>query len=79
MVARLLIEFAALESGLDLRHSVQQLDDNCVTADEGSRILWSYLRSYRSLAEELGMRLTHEYDPSKAFSSKSAADILGIE
>ena len=52
MVARLLIDLAALDSGMNPRHSVQQLDDNCVTASAGSRILWSYLRSYRSLADD---------------------------
>ena len=53
MVARLLIELAALESGMDTRHSVQQLDDNCCTASVGSKILWRYLKSYRGLADEL--------------------------
>ena len=45
MVARLLIELAALDSGMDLRHSVQQLDDNCVVAASGSLVVWKYLRS----------------------------------
>ena len=79
MVARLLIELAALESGMDTRHSVQQLDDNCSTASVGSRILWRYLKSYRGLADELGIRLAPEDDPAKAFPPSPAGEILGIE
>ena len=51
MVAKLLIELAALESRLDLHHNVQQLDDNCVVATEGSLVLWRYLKSYKALAQ----------------------------
>lgn len=39
MVVRLLIELAALDSGMDLRHSVQQLDDNCIVAAAGSMVM----------------------------------------
>ena len=79
MVARMLIELACLDSGMDSRHSVQQLDDNCAVASSGSKMLWSYLKSYRSLAEELGIRLAPEDDPSKAFPPSPAGEILGIE
>ena len=64
---------------MDLRHSVQQLDDNCVVAAAGSLVMWKYLKSYRALAQELGIRLAPEDDPSKAFSPKEAGEILGIE
>ena len=73
------IRDSTLDSGMDPRHSVQQLDDNCVTASAGSKILWSYLRSYRSLAEELKIRLAPEDDPAKAFPPSPAGEILGIE
>ena len=74
MLARLLIELAALESGMDTRHSLQQLDDNCCTASVGSRIRWRYLKSYRGLADELGIRLAPEDDPAKAFPPSPAGD-----
>ena len=50
MVAKLLIDFARLESGLDARHSCQQLDDNCCAAAKGSLVLRKYLKSYRRIA-----------------------------
>ena len=79
MVAKLLIELAALESGLDLRHSCQQLDDNCITDTAGSSRLWKYLKSYKAIAGEIGVRLAPEDDPSKAFPPQARGEILGIE
>ena len=79
MVAKLLIELAALESGLDLRHSCQQLDDNCITDTAGSSRLWKYLKSYKAIAGEIGVRLAPEDDPSKAFPPQNRGEILGIE
>ena len=79
MVAKLLIDLAALESGLDLRHSCQQLDDNCVVATTGSLVLWKYLKSYRAIAEEIGVQLAPEDDPAKAFPPQECGEILGIE
>ena len=69
-----MIELAALESGMDLRHSVQQLDDNCVVAAADSMVMWKYRKSYRDLAQELGIRLAPEDDPSKAFSPREAME-----
>ena len=40
MVSKLLIDLAGLDSGMDPRHSVQQLDDNCATASAGSKVLY---------------------------------------
>ena len=79
MVARLLIELAALESGLGLRHSCQQLDDNCIVATAGSLGLWKYLKCYRAIADEIGVRLAPEDDPLKAFPLQESGEILGIE
>jgi hypothetical protein len=79
MFAKLLIQLAAMESGLDLRHSCQQLDDNCIVATSGSLGLWKYLRSYRSIADEIGGWLAPEDDPSKAFPPQDSGEILGIE
>jgi hypothetical protein len=79
MVAKLLLELAALESGLDLHHSCQQLDDNCIAATAGSLGLWKYLKCYQSIPDEIGVRLAPEDNPSKAFPPQESGEILGIE
>ena len=56
MVARLLIELAALDSGMDLRHSVQHLDDNCVVAAAGRRVMWKYRKR---LGSGIGGQTSH--------------------
>ena len=78
LVAKLLIEFAEIASGMDSRHNCQQLDDNCTAGAAGSLKMWEYLRCYRSLAAELGVRLAPEDDPSKAFPPSSSGEILGL-
>ena len=78
MVAKLLINLAEIMSGMDPRHNCQQLDDNCTAGPRGSQKMRKYLECYRKIAEEIGVKLASEDDPSKAFPPKQKGEILGI-
>ena len=78
IMAKLLIQLAELKSGMDPRLNCQQLDDNCTAGPEGSSILRRYRKHYRDIAEEIGVRLAPEDDPSKAFPPSTEGEILGI-
>ena len=78
LIAKLLINLAELRSGMDPRLNCQQLDDNCSAGPEGSHLLRRYRKHYREIAEEIGVKLAPEDDPSKAFPPSTEGEILGI-
>jgi hypothetical protein len=78
MPSSFLITLACLDSGLDPRQSIQQLDDNCACDSKGSWILGRYWICYRKIAEEIGVSLAGEENPSKAFGPNVKGEILGL-
>ena len=78
MPSSFLITLACLDSGMDPRQSVQQLDDNCVCDSKGSWFLRRYWNCYRKIAEEIGVSLAGEENPSKAFGPSIQGEILGL-
>jgi hypothetical protein len=58
--------FEEVELRFDPRQGIMQLDDNCMV-DRGSERLRMYRASNREWAEKMGVRLTCEDNPSKAF------------
>ena len=65
MPASLLITMAEEATGFPHCQSLMQLDDNCCVDGKGSLRLRAYRKAYRSLAEEVGVRLASEENPLK--------------
>ena len=78
MPASLLITLAEETTGFPYSQSLMQLDDNCCWDGKGSLRLRAYREAYRSLAEEVGVRLASEDNPSKAFPPSTKGEILGL-
>ena len=78
MPASLLITMAEVATDFPHCQSLMQLDDNCVVDGKGSLRLRAYREAYRSLAEEVGVRLASEDNPSKAFPPSVKGEILGL-
>ena len=76
--ASLLKTMAEVETGMDPRQNVMQLDDNCATDRLGSARLTMYGIVYRELAEEMGIRLASEDNPAKAFPPSVRGEVLGL-
>ena len=68
---------AEVETGMDPRLNVMQLNDNCATDKLGSARLTMYGIVYRELAEEMGIRLASEANPAKAFPPSVRVRSLG--
>ena len=76
MPSSLLIQCAEVVSKLDPRCNVMQLDDNGTCNVEGSVLLRRYMKSYRDIAKEMGVKLASEDCPAKAFPPSIIGEIL---
>ena len=56
----------------------QYLDDVCAAAPAGSCELAKFERTYRSVAQQIGVQLAPTDDPDKAFSPCNAGTVLGV-
>ena len=54
------------------------LDDVCAAMQAGSPALRKSRESYFSVAEQLGVRLSLEDDPDKAFPPRTSRVVLGV-
>ena len=78
MPASLLITLAEETTGFPHSQSLMRLDDNCCVDGKGSVRLRAYREAYRTLVEEVGVRLAGEDNPSKAFPPSTKGEILGL-
>ena len=63
---------------MDPKLNVMELDDNCCVDKLVSARLTMYGIVYRELAEEMGIRLASEANPSKAFPPSMYGEIPGL-
>ena len=56
----------------------QHLDDVCAAAAAGSAELSVFSKTYRSVAEQIGVKLAPLGDPDKAFEPCTAGTVLGV-
>jgi hypothetical protein len=57
----------------------QHLDDVCAAAAAGSMKLEEFERTYREVAEDIGVKLAPYGDPDKAFAPCTKGIVLGVE
>ena len=75
-----MLDLAVKLSGFP-RNVVCDLDDVCATILAGSAALHTVHRfpdAYFSVSEQLGMRLTPDDDPDKAFAPRRSGVVLGV-
>ena len=76
-LAKLVLDLAVKLSGFP-RNVVCDLDDVCATIRAGSPALHRFPDACFSVSEQLGMRLTPDDDPDKAFAPRRSGVVLGV-
>jgi hypothetical protein len=77
-LAKIVLHIALHRAKFPARLVCQHLDDVCAAAAQGSMALHAFAEAYRSVAEQLGVRLAPTTDPDKAFLPCTAGTVLGV-
>jgi hypothetical protein len=78
-LAKVVPDIVARLSGFPISMVCQCLDNVCAAYPTGSGLIYKFERTYRQVAEEIGVRLAPTDDPEKAFEPCQKGTILGIE
>ena len=77
-LAKLVLDLAVKLSGFPRNMVCQYLDDVCAAMRAGSPALARFREAYFSVSEQLGVRLSPEDDPDKAFAPRTSGVVLGV-
>ena len=77
-LAKVVLGLAVKLSGFPRDMICQYLDDVCAAMRAGSPKLQQFRDAYFSVAEQLGVRLSPEDDPDKAFAPRTSGVVLGV-
>ena len=77
-LAKLVLDLAVKLSGFPRSMVCQYLDDVCAAMRADSPRLQQFREAYFSVSEQLGVRLSPEDDPDKAFAPRTSGVVLGV-
>jgi len=77
-VAKLVLAIVLVFCKFPAEWVCQHLDDVCAAAPKGSDLLRRFERTYRKVAEQVGVKLAPTDDPEKAFSACTEGTVLGV-
>jgi hypothetical protein len=77
-LAKTVLDLVLRSAGLKAESFIQYLDDICGACPAGSRALTLFESTFRTIAEDIGVKLAPTSDPDKAFSPCTRGVVLGV-
>ena len=76
--AKVVLDLVLKLSNFPKENVCQHLDDVCAAGPAGTEEIFMFERTYREVAEEIGVRLAPTDDPDKAFKPCNSGTVLGV-